>query len=504
MQKYLTVLIYLIVAVSSHASPWNEFEVTVQTTSCEGETGFSRFYSDKLFKIQEAACADPNDPNQKLKYVLVHSNTLKGSYDALWVTAAEAEHLMAQIKEGRSTKLQRHLQPNIQIDVNHSAGTDKQTAAPANTDATNSVERAVRQAEIVIIDPAVNRTRSVPEVTVPSSLNQRTIVGKVEAPAGLTSITVNGVSADFDSNGLFKATVKLPENKTAVEVVAVDKKGTRSAYTFNIHKPSDTRSEQNHSSPQNSLFGNYHALIIANNNYLYMDKLLTPKNDAKQLHQVLSNKFGFKVDTIENADRYTLLTALNHARKNLTENDNLLIYYAGHGAYDKKNNRGHWLPVDAEPNSTANWISTVEITDIVNSMAAKHILLVADACYSGALTRATNIDLDAGKSPEAQAAWVNKMAQLNSRHVLMSGDIKPVLDDGGNGHSVFANAFIQVLRHSEGIIDGSQIFQEVKSKVEIRAHQLNIEQSPKFAKLLDSENELGQFLLVENDRKRGN
>ena len=495
MQRTITALICLIFAVTRGAFALPEFEVTVQTTSCNGDTGFSSFASNKLFKIQEARCSDPNDPSKQLKYMLVHSDTLKGSYDALWVTADEAEHVMAQIKEGRAIKMQRYTQPNVRIEVKrHTAAANEPLSAEKADDNPPS------EPQIVIIDPAINLTRSAPEVFMSTQLSERTVVGKVEAEAGLTSITVNGMSANFDDNGLFKATVALSGNKTAVEVVAVDKRGTRSSYTFHINSPQKTASQEKKPAV-NGIFGNYHALIIANNDYAHMDKLLTPKNDASQLEQLLKNKFGFSVEVLENANRYTLLTALNAARERLTEQDNLLIYYAGHGAYDKKNNRGHWLPIDAEPNSTANWVSTIEITDIVNSMAAKHILLVADACYSGALTRATYIDLDAGKSPQAQALWINKMAQLNSRHVLMSGGIKPVLDDGGNGHSVFANAFIEVLRQSEGVIDGSALFQHVKTKVEIRAQQLNVEQSPKFAKLLNTEDELGQFLLVENDRQ---
>ena len=55
------------------------------------------------------------------------------------------------------------------------------------------------------------------------------------------------------------------------------------------------------------------------------------------------------------------------------------MFYAGHGELDNANLRGHWLPVDAEPENTANWISNVAITDVLNAMAAKHVLVIADS-----------------------------------------------------------------------------------------------------------------------------
>ena len=46
---------------------------------------------------------------------------------------------------------------------------------------------------------------------------------------------------------------------------------------------------------------------------------------------------------------------------------------------DRANVRAYWLPVDAEPNSDANWISSAMLTDHLNRMAAHHVLVVADS-----------------------------------------------------------------------------------------------------------------------------
>ena len=74
-------------------------------------------------------------------------------------------------------------------------------------------------------------------------------------------------------------------------------------------------------------------------------------------------------------------------REALDEEDNLLIYYAGHGKLDESQELGYWLPIDAEQGNNINWISNKAITDILNVIEAKHILVVADSCYAGTLTQ---------------------------------------------------------------------------------------------------------------------
>jgi uncharacterized caspase-like protein len=240
--------------------------------------------------------------------------------------------------------------------------------------------------------------------------------------------------------------------------------------------------------------------VVANNQYQHLDDLATPENDATVIARILRERYGFEVTTLYDATRYDLLSGLNDMRRRLTENDNLLIYFAGHGAYDKANNRGHWLPVDAEHDSTANWVSTIDITDLVNGMSARHVLVVADSCYSGALSRTAQTDLDPGMTDELRLRWLKAIARTRSRHVLTSGGLAPVPDDGGNGHSIFANALIEVLDRGEGVIESSAVFREVKQRVEDRAEALQVDQTPDYAQLKRTGHEYGEFVLVARAR----
>ena len=137
------------------------------------------------------------------------------------------------------------------------------------------------------------------------------------------------------------------------------------------------------------------------------------------------------------ATRSDIFEALAKLRSQLTANDNLLIYYAGHGYLDEIAQVGYWLPVDAGRNVQTNWVSNGDVTAMLRAIRAKHIMVVADSCYAGTLVRSAGVRL---KTTEARAAWIERMAAKRSRTALVSGGLEPVADSGGGircsrGHS---------------------------------------------------------------------
>ena len=167
-------------------------------------------------------------------------------------------------------------------------------------------------------------------------------------------------------------------------------------------------------------FGHYHALVIGIDNYQRLPALKTPVDDAKAVAQVLRDEYAFDVVLLVDANRYDILAALNKFRQTLTDQDNLLIYYAGHGVLDTVNQRGNWMPVDAEPDNPANWISNIQITDMLNAMSARQILIVADTCYSGTLTRDVATAIGRTRNETERAAWYKIMISKPSRVALTS------------------------------------------------------------------------------------
>jgi hypothetical protein len=364
---------------------------------------------------------------------------------------------------------------------------------------------------IEVIDPPLrSRGNSTPQVKTRSGI-ERVVVGKVQAPAGLLTFTVNERQQTIDSNGLFRAEMQVQRSTVPVQIVAVDRQGERAAIEFLLTPegqpdgvttpPPQTTAVQGKPKLPDIAFGTYHAVLIGNKNYTIWPRLDTPENDARKIAELLSRKYGFKTKVILNASRYDILKALNDLRKELTEKDNLLIFYAGHGQLDEKISRGYWVPTDGELDSNANWISTLAITDILSTMLARHILVVADTCYSGALTRSALARLEAGLSDEARYNWLKIMTEKRSRTALTSGDLKPVLDGGGGQHSVFAKALIDVLQENDDIIEGQRLYQQISARVAYAAAAVMtdagpLEQVPQYAPIKYAGHESGDFLLV--------
>jgi hypothetical protein len=228
-------------------------------------------------------------------------------------------------------------------------------------------------------------------------------------------------------------------------------------------------------------FGKYYALIIGNNTYADFPNLETAINDAEDVAGTLKSRYGFQTKVLKNASRYDILSALNELREKLTDQDNFLLYYAGHGTLDQANTRGHWLPVDAEQASTANWISNTSITDVINAMTAKHVMVIADSCYSGTLTRAVTTSIEGGRTSEQQEKWLRLMLKTRSRTVLSSGGLKPVLDSGDGRNSVFAKNLLKVLRSNTEILEGPLLFQAVSRQVKNDAAKLGVDQNPLYS-----------------------
>src|SRR5262249_8031037 len=179
-------------------------------------------------------------------------------------------------------------------------------------------------------------------------------------------------------------------------------------------------------------FGRYHALVIGNNTYTAMSPLKTAVNDATAIAELLRTTYGFTVTLLTNATREDIITALDQLRATLTEQDNLLIYYAGHGILDTSEERGYWLPVNAQQSSRIQWVSNTTISDALKAMAAKHILVVADSCYSGTLVR--GMDVVKPPSGDERETYLSRIAQKRSRTVLTSGGLEPLSDSPGRGH----------------------------------------------------------------------
>lgn len=232
-----------------------------------------------------------------------------------------------------------------------------------------------------------------------------------------------------------------------------------------------------------TILGNYHALVIGELNYQFLPKLRAAAKDAEVVSKVLESQYGFKVKTLIDATRRDILLAMSEYRSSLTAEDNLLIYYAGHGWLDKEADSGYWLPIEAAEDNQVDWISMGTLTSAVRALEAKHVLIVADSCFSGKLARGAHIS-------QRSKDYFIRIAKKRTRVVLTSGGLEPVLDGGGkDGHSVFASTFIEVLKDNTEVIDGATLFTRIRRPVMLKAQQV-----PEYSDIRMAGHEGGDFI----------
>ena len=239
-----------------------------------------------------------------------------------------------------------------------------------------------------------------------------------------------------------------------------------------------------------TILGNYHALVIGELNYQFLPKLRAAAKDAEVVSKVLESQYGFKVKTLIDATRRDILLAMSEYRSSLTAEDNLLIYYAGHGWLDKEADSGYWLPIEAVEDNQVDWISMGTLTAAVRALEAKHVLIVADSSFSGKLARGVHIS-------QRSKDYFTRIAKKRTRVVLTSGGLEPVLDGGGrDGHSVFASTFIEVLKDNREIIDGATLFTRIRRPVMLKAQQV-----PEYSDIRMAGHEGGDFIFFPLETK---
>jgi uncharacterized caspase-like protein len=121
-------------------------------------------------------------------------------------------------------------------------------------------------------------------------------------------------------------------------------------------------------------------------------------------------------------------------------------------------------------------------------MDANHVLVVADSCYSGTLTRGATM---APPADVDRTVWLKRMEEKRSRTALTSGALEPVVDSGGSGHSIFSKALLTALTDNVDAIDGQALFALVRRPV-----VLNADQTPTYSDIRAAGHDGGDFILV--------
>ena len=232
--------------------------------------------------------------------------------------------------------------------------------------------------------------------------------------------------------------------------------------------------------------------VIGVNRYELLPELQTPVYDATAVRDLLFHRYGFDQRHLielldEHATRANIIKGFESLAALVRPEDNVLVYYSGHGLYDKTMRRGYWIPVNAEENSTAEYLSNTELHALIAAVNSRATLVISDACFSGTIFK--------GAERDARDLYLDRVARPKARQALISGGDEPVLDASVNSdHSVFAHHLIRQLEaNQDKYLTASELFDLIKLQVIINSHQ-----TPQCRPIPDTGDEGGQFIFVRH------
>ncbi len=310
------------------------------------------------------------------------------------------------------------------------------------------------------------------------------LIGRLTDESVIQSLFINDSTVDLDENGFFQKFLHLHEGLNVLEIEATDLRSNSSSELINLIYLPDRKIQAEENVLERS--GEYYALIIGINEYddPALVDLDNPVTDATMLYSTLIGNYLFdpqNVLLLKNPTRADIIKKLDELSYRLSQNDNLLIFYAGHGYWDEDKETGFWLPADAERFSSVNWIRNSTIQDYIGDIKTNHTLLISDACFAGSIFKTRAAFQDA---PMA----INKLYSLSSRKAMTSGTFEEVPD-----RSVFLEFFLKRLtENNKKYISASELFNSFREAVLNNSPNI-----PQYGVIQDSGDEGGDFIFIQ-------
>lgn len=297
-----------------------------------------------------------------------------------------------------------------------------------------------------------------PFVTTSSSFMLK---GVAKDSSGIARVLINGRETAFASTGSgaeFVSTVVLTLGDNEIIVKAFDLFKNEQTLKF------QTRREEER------VAGKHYALLIGVDQYDQWARLSNPVNDIRAVGDELSRSYGFTTEVLENAGRDQMLSTLRkYAEKKYEENDQLLIYFAGHGQFDEVLGDGYLVAKDSklQDDIKTSYISHSNLRTMVNNIPSRHIFLVVDACFGGTFDPliAANFRGEDEYKEVTKTEFIERKLKFKTRRYLTSGGKEYVPDGRPGQHSPFTRRFLEALR-SYGGRDGILTMNEILGFVE--------------------------------------
>lgn len=222
-------------------------------------------------------------------------------------------------------------------------------------------------------------------------------------------------------------------------------------------------------SGKKSYTGTNYALLFATNDYDNYNDLTNPVYDAKAVADELQRNYGFNTEIVENATLDVILKKLKrYAQLSYDKEDQLFVFFAGHGKYDEIFREGYLVAKESklQDDARTTFLSHSNLRTIINNIDCEHIFLVMDVCFGGTFDpyiTAHRGDELYEEVPKTE--FIERKMKHKTRLYLTSGGKEYVPDGRPGEHSPFARKLLEALR-SYGGKDAILTVSEIISYVE--------------------------------------
>ena len=237
-----------------------------------------------------------------------------------------------------------------------------------------------------------------------------------------------------------------------------------------------------------------HLFLITIQRYRHHPSVRGAVADAERFREVLVSRYGYSTAcTPELRNEHATNAALRQAFRDLKEipqNDDLIIYFNGHG-YTDEDKVGFWLPYDAgdDLESGTNVIQNHRLRNYLRSVKCRHVLLLANCCFSGDLLSEYR-NLTVKRSQD----YLHNARLYASREVLTAGGSELVPAAGMGDESPFGWHLCTTLEQSDATwLDAMDLFSHLKRGI--------VDQMPQYGRLQKCGDKKGALILEPGQSK---
>ncbi|TVR75619.1 MAG: caspase family protein [Marinilabiliales bacterium] len=321
------------------------------------------------------------------------------------------------------------------------------------------------------------------------------VEGVAEDESGISMVTVNGHDASAGPDGTFAYNLNVSAGYNEVVVRAIDTRFNSIEKRLDVYydAPSGEERVSGFEELEKVITSGrpprYFAFIVGVEEYPdpWILPLYKPIYDARKLADVLTEHYLFDEENVilmENPTRADMIDELDRFTRRITEDDNLLIFFAGHGYFDMDTELGYWLPNDATGQSTANWMANSQIRDYIGAIKSNHTLLISDACFAGGIFQVR------GAFPDTPSN-VDRFYTSPSRKAMTSGNLTEVPDE-----SIFLRYLVQRLEeNTRSFILAEELFSSFKTIVTSQTSTI-----PRYGDIKGTGDQGGDFVFIRRER----